>query len=208
MSQYWTIYSVKHQIFRIENKNCTKNVVQTTLSLNDVFNVNVVFKWGINDWRIESILIGWLIPYCVVIGWHIFQFTLISYKIFYHYGRRSELVKKKEWALLLFIPLLFSVNLNLFLHWFLQMAPEELLSFLVCFVFALLILRLCFGSLCFTEAMAEVILSKLRGTPKVYLCLVENSSKEVNDILETFLSVGSFDTIIRLNTLTTSILNK
>ena len=110
MSQYWTIYSVKHQIFQIENKNCTKNVVQTTLSLNDVFNVNVVFKWRINDWRIESILIGWLIPYCVVIGWHIFQFTLISYKIFYHYGRRSELVKKKEWALLLFIPLLFSVN--------------------------------------------------------------------------------------------------
>ena len=56
--------------------------------------------------------------------------------------------------------------------------------------------------------MAEEVLSKLRGTRKVYLRHVENSSKEVNDILETFLPDSNFDTIIRLNTLTTSILNK
>ena len=56
--------------------------------------------------------------------------------------------------------------------------------------------------------MAEEVLSKLRGTRKVYLRHVENSSKEINDILETFLPDSNFDTIIRLNTLTTSILNK
>ena len=56
--------------------------------------------------------------------------------------------------------------------------------------------------------MAEEVLSKLRGTRKVYLRHVENSSKEVNDILETFLPDSNFDTIIRLNTLKTSILNK
>ena len=57
--------------------------------------------------------------------------------------------------------------------------------------------------------MAEKVLSKLRGTRKVYLRHAENSSKEVNDILETFLpDISNFDTIIRLNTLKTSILNK
>ena len=49
---------------------------------------------------------------------------------------------------------------------------------------------------------------KLRGTRKVYLRHVENSSKEVNDISETFLPDSNFDTIIRLNTIKTSILNK
>ena len=56
--------------------------------------------------------------------------------------------------------------------------------------------------------MTEEVLSKLRGTHKVYLRHVENSSKEVNDILETFLPDSNSDTIIRLNTLKTSILNK
>ena len=56
--------------------------------------------------------------------------------------------------------------------------------------------------------MAEGVLSKLRGTGKVYLSQVENSSKEVNDILETFLPDTNFDTIIRLNKLKTLILNK
>ena len=55
--------------------------------------------------------------------------------------------------------------------------------------------------------MAEKVLSKLRGTCKVYLCNAENSSKEVN-ILETFLPVSNFDTIIRLNTLKALVLNK
>ena len=54
--------------------------------------------------------------------------------------------------------------------------------------------------------MAEEVFTKLRGTRKVYLRYIENSSKEVNDILEIFLS--DFDTIIYLNTLKTSILNK
>ena len=56
--------------------------------------------------------------------------------------------------------------------------------------------------------MAEEVLSKLRGTRKVYSLHIENSSKEFSDILETFLPDSNFDTIIRLNTLKTSILNK
>ena len=56
--------------------------------------------------------------------------------------------------------------------------------------------------------MAEEVLSKFRGCSKVYLRHVENSSKEVNDILETFLLDRNFDTIIRLNTLNTSKQNK
>ena len=56
--------------------------------------------------------------------------------------------------------------------------------------------------------MTEEFLSKLRGVRKVYLHHVENSSKEVNDILKTFLPDSNFNTIIRLNTLTTLILNK
>ena len=56
--------------------------------------------------------------------------------------------------------------------------------------------------------MAEKVLSKLRGTRKVYLRHVENSSKEVNDILEAFLRNSNFDTIVRLNTLKISMLNK
>ena len=56
--------------------------------------------------------------------------------------------------------------------------------------------------------MAEEVLAKPRGTRKVYLRHTENSSKEVNDILETFLPDSNFDTIIRLNALKTSILNK
>ena len=47
-----------------------------------------------------------------------------------------------------------------------------------------------------------------RGTRKVYLRHIENSSKEVNVVLETFLLDSNFDTIIRLNTLQTSILNQ
>ena len=47
-----------------------------------------------------------------------------------------------------------------------------------------------------------------RGTRKVYLRHIENSSKEVNVVLETFLLDSNFDTIIRLNTLKTSILNQ
>ena len=73
---------------------------------------------------------------------------------------------------------------------------------------ALFEVLLCFDSLCLAEVMAEKVLSKLRGTRKVYLRHAENSSKEVNDILETFLPDSNFDTIIRLNTLKTSILNK
>ena len=44
----------------------------------------------------------------------------------------------------------------------------------------------CFGSLCVTEVMGKEVLAKLRGTHKVYLRHTENSSKEVNDILEHF----------------------
>ena len=73
---------------------------------------------------------------------------------------------------------------------------------------ALFEVLLCFDSLCLAEVMAEKILSKLRGTRKVYLRHAENSSKEVNDILETFLPDSNFDTIIRLYTLKKSILNK
>ena len=47
-----------------------------------------------------------------------------------------------------------------------------------------------------------------RGTRKVYLRHIENSSKEVNVVLETFLLDSNFDTIIRLNTLKTAILNQ
>ena len=47
-----------------------------------------------------------------------------------------------------------------------------------------------------------------RGTRKVYLRHIENSSKEVNVVLETFLLDSNFDTIIRLNTIQTSILNQ
>ena len=95
----------------------------------------------------------------------------------------------------------FDVSFNLFLNCW---------HFWVVFFFllALLSLRLCFDSLCLTEVMAEEVLSKLRGTCKVYLRDVENSSKEVNDVLETFLRDGNFDIIIRLNTLKTSIPNK
>ena len=56
--------------------------------------------------------------------------------------------------------------------------------------------------------MAEEVLSKLRGTRKVFLRHVEKSSEVVNDILETFLPDSNFDTIIRLNARKTSILNK
>ena len=56
--------------------------------------------------------------------------------------------------------------------------------------------------------MSEECLAKLRGTRKVYLRYIENSSKEVNDILETFLPDSNFYTIIRLKTLKTSILTK
>ena len=63
----------------------------------------------------------------------------------------------------------------------------------------------CFDLLCLTEVMAEKVLMNLRGTRKVYLCHIAKSSK---DILETFLPDSNFDTIIRLNTLKTSILNK
>ena len=56
--------------------------------------------------------------------------------------------------------------------------------------------------------MAEEVLSKLRGTRKIYLRHAKSSSKEVNGILETFLHDSNFDTIIRLNTLKTSILKK
>ena len=56
--------------------------------------------------------------------------------------------------------------------------------------------------------MSEECLAKLRGTRKVYLRRIENSSKEVNDILETFLPDSNFYTIIRLKTLKTSILTK
>ena len=66
----------------------------------------------------------------------------------------------------------------------------------------------CFDSLCLTEVMSEECLAKLRGTRKVYLRHIENSSKEVNDILETFLPDSNFYTIIRLKTLKTSILTK
>ena len=55
--------------------------------------------------------------------------------------------------------------------------------------------------------MAVGVLTKLRGTHKFYLRHIEDSSKEVNDILETFLPGSNFDTMIRLNTLKTSIVN-
>ena len=41
-----------------------------------------------------------------------------------------------------------------------------------------------FDPLCLTEVMAEDVLSKVRGIPKVYLRHAENSSKEVNVILD------------------------
>ena len=66
----------------------------------------------------------------------------------------------------------------------------------------------CFDSFYFAEVLAEEILSKLRGAGKVYLRHVENSLKEANDILETFLLDSNFDTIICLKTLKTSMLNK
>ena len=93
----------------------------------------------------------------------------------------------------------FDVSFDLFLYCW---------HFWVVLMLTLLSLRLCFDSICLTEVMAEEVLSKLRGTRKVYSLHIENSSKEFNDILETFLPDSNFDTIIRLNTLTTSILNK
>ena len=51
-------------------------------------------------------------------------------------------------------------------------------------------------------------MAKLRGTRKVYLRHIENSWKEVNDILETSLPDSNFYTIIRLKTLKTSMLTK
>ena len=66
----------------------------------------------------------------------------------------------------------------------------------------------CFDWLCLSEVMAEEVLSKFRGIGKVYLRHVKKSSKDVNDILETFLPDSNFDKIIRLNTLKTSKLNK
>ena len=53
----------------------------------------------------------------------------------------------------------------------------------------------CFDLLCLTEVMAEVLMN-LRGTRKVYLRHIEKNSKEVNNILETFLPDTNFDTII------------
>ena len=84
----------------------------------------------------------------------------------------------------------------------------ELLTFLGCFAACVVEFQVLFyfNSLCLTEVMAEEVFTKLRGTRKIYLRYIENSSKEVNDILETFLS--DFNTIVRLNTLKTSILNK
>ena len=56
--------------------------------------------------------------------------------------------------------------------------------------------------------MADEVLAKLRGTRRVYLRHVENSSNEVNSILETFLSDDNIDNTIRLNTLKAIILSK
>ena len=56
--------SVKNVVFKSRN-------LMWTLSLNHVT----------YDWRIESLLIGWLLPYCVVIEWHIFDTTLISNRV-------------------------------------------------------------------------------------------------------------------------------
>ena len=66
----------------------------------------------------------------------------------------------------------------------------------------------CFDSFCLNEVMPEEVLGKLRGTRKVYLRHIENSSNEVNDIVETFVPDSNFDTFIHLNTLKTSILKK
>ena len=55
---------VKNIVFKSRN-------LMWTLPLNDV----------LHDWRIESLLIDWLILYCIVIGWHIFEFTLISNRV-------------------------------------------------------------------------------------------------------------------------------
>ena len=56
--------------------------------------------------------------------------------------------------------------------------------------------------------MPEEVLGKIRGTRKIYLRHIENSSNEVNDIVETFVPDNNIDTFICLNTLRTSILNK
>ena len=85
----------------------------------------------------------------------------------------------------------------------------ELLTFLGCFATCVIEFEVlfCFDSLYLSGAMAEGVLTKLRGTHKFYLRHIEDSSKEVNDILETFLPGSNFDTMIRLNTLKTSIVN-
>ena len=77
-----------------------------------------------------------------------------------------------------------------------------MLAFWVVLLFALFSLSGFFDSPCLSEVIAEEVLSKLRGTHKVYLRHVENSSKEVYNILETVRP------IIRLNTLKTSIVDK
>ena len=66
----------------------------------------------------------------------------------------------------------------------------------------------CFDSFCLNEVMPEEVLGKLRGTRKIYLRHIENSSNEVNDIVETFVPDNNIDTFIHLNTLNISILKK
>ena len=66
----------------------------------------------------------------------------------------------------------------------------------------------CFDSFCLNEVMPEEVLGKLRGTRKIYLRHIENSSNEVNDIVETFVPDNNIDTFIHLNTLKISILKK
>ena len=84
------------------------------------------------------------------------------------------------------------------------------MTFLGCFVNCVVEFEVWFffHSLYLTEVMVEEVLAKLRGTCKVFFCHIENSSKEVNDILETFLPDSNFNTTIRLNTLKPPILNK
>ena len=64
--------------------------------------------------------------------------------------------------------------------------------FWVVLLFALFSLRFWFESCCLNEVAADEALSKLRVTFKRH---VENSSKEVNNALETFLTDDNFEKI-------------
>ena len=145
-----------------------------------------------------------------MIGWHIFEFTLIFNRVLLIL-QKIWTSKKQRMSLAIVYPSFIFCELNLiycadFYKW-LQMTDGKILwkiversmwfdvsfdLFLICWnfwvVLPLALLSLRFWSLCLTEVMAEEVLVNLRGTRKVYFCYIENSSKEVSDILETIVS--------------------